>query len=319
MGKSLATSLPNLTMAAFSKPKNVARVRRQDIPMGKPCCLQWSFCGWSRFTFNEMRGGPQGQPPGVPSILGTSKTLQKGKRHNKACLPRREKWNLSGPHHPYHCGEPKPLLIVLRWQKHHFGAKKGFAIWYNPALQRSRNSTNHQKHDERYTCHSLHCFWSSQGISGHHPQCTSVDSSKSTASGFGISTRFPSRYPYHSTKEHSIKKLIFTIWSPVWAKSLLQLCSTLHQHGKRTPEINIGWYHLFINTNHCTIAPMQLGCPWNRNAEASSVALESSSSSAAVRPCELPGELWSVAALLFLGFFTVYIKIWSNLGGNHDK
>ncbi len=39
MGKSLATSLPNLTMAAFKKPKNVARVNRQDIGMGKRCCL----------------------------------------------------------------------------------------------------------------------------------------------------------------------------------------------------------------------------------------------------------------------------------------
>ena len=210
-----------------AQPDHVSVWQAQECGKGEatghPDCLQRSFCGWSRFTFNEMRGGPQGQPPGVPSILGTSKTLQKGKRHNKACLPRREKWNLSGPHHPYHCWELKPLLIVLRWQKHHVGAKKGFAIWYNPALQTSRNSTNHQKHDERYTCHSLHCFWSSRGISGHHPQCTSVDSSKSTASGFRISTRFPSRYPYHSTKEHSIKKLIFTIWSPVWAKSLLQL------------------------------------------------------------------------------------------------
>lgn len=164
-----------------------------------------------------MRGGPQGQPPGVPSILGTSKTLQVlGKRHNKACLPRQERNGIyPAPITRTITANPNHCSLCFGGQNITLGLRRASLLDTTLVSQRSRNSTNHQKLDERYTCHSLRCFWSSRGISGHHPQCTSVGSSKSTASGFRISTGFPSWHPYHSTKEHSIQKTIFTIWSPV--------------------------------------------------------------------------------------------------------
>ena len=255
MGKSLATSLPNLTMAAFKKPKNVARVNRQDICMGKrSCLLQRSFCVWSRFTFNEMRGGPQGRPPGVPSILGTSKTLQEGKRHNKAYLPQtREKWNLPCPHHPCFAKNPSHFSLCFGDKNITLGLRKA-SLLDTTRLCRDRGTVPITKNTTKRILAILSIAFGRHeeflGIIHSVPQLMVpnpqlLDLGSQSGSHPGI--------PIIPQKIILSKKQ----YSPYVHQSEQSLCynfvSYFTNMAKKSLEINMGWYHLFTNPDYCTI------------------------------------------------------------------